>query len=249
MKKRILTLTVILAALAAVVIAATPQSEQEIGPRNGTIRFVVIGDRTGGHMPGVYEQAIAEIARLHPDFSVTVGDQIEGYSTDSVEVAGQWREYDSIVKQLPSPLHITPGNHDITYDQMEPWYRLYAGKPYYSFDQLGSHFIVLDVSRWEFGDPLPEAEMDWLIDDLKHNQLAAHTFVFFHKPYWIVSLERTNPIPCTNCLSATELMSCSTVTTMNTSAASVTEFCTPRSEAQAQRPRRCQTVSSIISPG
>jgi predicted phosphodiesterase len=193
MKKRILTLTVILAALAAVVVAATPQTEREIGPRNGTIRFVVIGDRTGGHVPGVYEQAIAEIVRLRPDFSVTVGDQIEGYSSDSAEVAGQWREYDSIVKPLPSPLYLTPGNHDITSDQMEPWYRLYAGKPYYSFDQLGSHFIVLDVSRWEFGDPLPKAEMDWLVDDLKHNQLAAHTFVFFHKPYWIQSLQQNKP--------------------------------------------------------
>jgi hypothetical protein len=193
MKNWILTLTVILAALAAVAIAATPQDERAIGPYNGTIRFAIIGDRTGGCVPGVYEQAIAEIARLRPDFSITVGDQIEGYSSDSAEVAEQWREYYSIVKPLPSPLHIIPGNHDITFDQMEPWYRLYAGEPYYSFDQLGSHFIVLDVSRWEFGEPLPKAEMEWLVDDLKHNELAAHTFVFFHKPYWIQTLQQDKP--------------------------------------------------------
>jgi hypothetical protein len=192
MKKLILTLTVILAVLGAA-FAATPHTERAIGPYNGTIRFVVIGDRTGRHQPGVYEQAIAEISRLRPDFSITVGDQIEGYSSDSTEIAVQWREYYSIVKPLPSPLYLTPGNHDITYDQMEPWYRQHAGEPYYSFDQLGSHFIVLDVSRWEFGEPLPKAQMDWLVDDLRNNELAAHTLVFFHKPYWIMALQQNKP--------------------------------------------------------
>jgi len=192
-KTRILQLTLVLAALATVGFAATPPGEEELGPRNGTIRFAVIGDRTGSHQPGVYEETIAEIVRLRPDFSITIGDQIEGYSTDSAAVAAEWREYDSIVRPLPSPLYLTPGNHDITFDQMEPWYKLYAGEPYYSFDKLGSHFIVLDVSRWEFGDPLPKAEMDWLIDDLEHNELATHTFVFCHKPYWIESLEQNRP--------------------------------------------------------
>ncbi len=193
MKRRFLILTLLVMALIAVVLAATPATKQEVGPRNATIRFAIIGDRTGGHVPGVYEEIIAEIARLRPDFSITVGDQIEGYSTDSTEVAAQWREYYSIVKPLPSPLYLTPGNHDITYDAMEPWYRLYAGKPYYSFDYGGSHFIVLDVSRWEFEDTLPKPEMDWLTDDLKQNEMAEHCFVFFHKPFWFESIEQSKP--------------------------------------------------------
>ena len=193
MRKRILQLTIMVAALATIVIAATPKQETESRLAATTLRFAVIGDRTGGHVEGVYEKIIVEIANLHPDFSINVGDMIEGYSEDSVEVARQWREYDSIVRPLTSPLHRTPGNHDITSDKMEPWYRQYAGNPYYSFDQGGSHFIVLDVSRWEFGDALPKREMTWLTDDLKQNQSAAHTFVFFHKPYWIESLEQNKP--------------------------------------------------------
>jgi hypothetical protein len=182
-----------LAALTVVVIAATPKQATEPQPTATTLRFAIIGDRTGGHVEGIYERIIAEVARLHPDFSINVGDMIEGYSEDSVEIAKQWREYDSIVRPLPSPLHRTPGNHDITTDKMEPWYRLYAGNPYYSFDLGGSHFVVLDVSRWEFADQLPAAQLKWLTNDLQEHQGAAHTFVFFHKPRWIESLEQNKP--------------------------------------------------------
>jgi hypothetical protein len=184
---------IIFALLFLTAIAANLQAQTSSGSQNCPIRFAVIGDRTGQHVPGIYEQIIAEVARMRPDFSITVGDHIEGYSSDSTEVAAQWREYDSIVKPLPSPLYLIPGNHDITYDQMEPWFRLHSGSPYYSFDKSGLHFIILDVSRWEFGDPLPKAEMDWLIDDLKKNEKAAYTLVFFHKPYWIESLQQNRP--------------------------------------------------------
>ncbi len=35
--------------------------------QSAPIRFAILGDRTGGMVPGVYEQMVAEVARLRPD--------------------------------------------------------------------------------------------------------------------------------------------------------------------------------------
>ena len=43
-----------------------------------SFRFVVVGDRTGNHVEGVYGEILDEVQRLRPDFVITVGDMIEG---------------------------------------------------------------------------------------------------------------------------------------------------------------------------
>lgn len=55
-------------------------------PRND-FRFSILGDRTGGARPGVYEQAGREIDQLQPDFVMHVGDLIEGGEDIRVRVA------------------------------------------------------------------------------------------------------------------------------------------------------------------
>ena len=37
--------------------------------------FVILGDRTGGHVAGVYGEIVDEVNLLRPDVVVTVGDQ------------------------------------------------------------------------------------------------------------------------------------------------------------------------------
>ncbi len=157
------------------------------------VRFAIIGDRTGSHVSGIYEQIIAEVERLKPDFVITVGDMIEGYTGDTVELGRQWREYKSLVAPLTMPIHLTPGNHDITTDSALSSYQQYAGKPYYSFDYGTLHLIVLDVSRWEASDSLPGKQLEWLITDLKNNRRATSTFVFFHKPFWFGTVANNQP--------------------------------------------------------
>ncbi len=153
------------------------------------VRFAVIGDRTGEAQEGIYPQVLAEIERLRPDFAVTVGDMIEGYTSDSVTIANEWREYyEEINTALTMPVHLTPGNHDITFDGMLPSYEQHAGKPYHSFDHRSLHFVVLDNSRWEAGEGFPEEQLEWIADDLKKHADASHTFVLFHKPFWYLTL-------------------------------------------------------------
>jgi hypothetical protein len=164
-----------------------------VGMGAPVVRFAIIGDRTGGHQPGVYEGIVAEVERLRPDFVLTVGDQIEGYTEDTAVLGGEWREYDSIVAPLSMPLHLAPGNHDITTDGQLAPYVAHNGRPYYSLDIQDLHFIVLDNSRWESSDKLPPEELDWLAADLGRTRKARFTFVFMHKPFWEQTTVRGRP--------------------------------------------------------
>ena len=157
--------------------------------------FVIMSDRTGGADQPMFEKAIGEIVLLKPDFVVTVGDMIEGYSSDTTEVKRQWEEYLGLVKVLSMPAHFTPGNHDITDASMIDLYRRYLGEPYHSFDVRGVHFVVLDNGRYASAEALPREETDWLAADLKRHKDAAFTFVLMHVPFWRETVAKGKPDP------------------------------------------------------
>ena len=182
--------------LMATTVFATPHDFKSITINKPPIRFAILGDRTGGHVDHVYEEIVAEVEEMKPDFVMTVGDQIEGYTEDAATLNKQWDEYFEIVKPLTMPLYITPGNHDITTDAAEPVYFDRVGKPNYTFDVNNYHFIVLDVSRWEKSSELSHQQLQWLIYDLMSHKDAAKTLVFFHKPFWYntVSLDKPDTL-------------------------------------------------------
>ena len=64
-----------------------PWTNLDMNNRPGTFRFAVISDRTGGHRPGIFGRSVRMINMLQPEFVMSVGDLIEGYSEDP----GQWR--------------------------------------------------------------------------------------------------------------------------------------------------------------
>jgi hypothetical protein len=153
------------------------------------VTFAIVGDRTGEHQGSVYEKVVAEAAKAKPEFMITVGDHIEGYErTDTMKLDREWKEIKAMVAPLKMPFHFTPGNHDITYDNALGTYERNAGKPYYSFDYKKMHFIVLDASRWEASDSLAPEQLNWLAADLAKSARTKFKFVFFHKPFWTVSV-------------------------------------------------------------
>ena len=95
------------------------------------MRFAVIGDRTGTAQPGVYEQVLEEIERLKPDFSITVGDMIEGPAPDTIEINRRWQEYMGIIQALSAPVYYTPGNNDIWDSTSLEFYKRYVGFIYW----------------------------------------------------------------------------------------------------------------------
>jgi hypothetical protein len=136
---------------------------------------------------------VAEVARMKPDFVMTVGDMIEGYKNDTSQVKKEWEEYFSIVEPLRMPIHFTPGNHDIWDSTSQMLYERYVGSPYYSFTVEGVHFAILDNSRWDTVGAFPREQIDWLVNDLEENSGARYTLVFFHKPFWIETVAQSKP--------------------------------------------------------
>src|SRR5881227_2402728 len=45
-------------------------------------QFAIVSDRTGGHRAKVFSRAVERLNLLQPEFVLTVGDLIEGYSED-----------------------------------------------------------------------------------------------------------------------------------------------------------------------
>jgi DNA repair exonuclease SbcCD nuclease subunit len=146
-------------------------------------RFVILGDRTGGARPGVFEQILKEADAEHPDFLVTVGDIIEGGSSDTAEA--QWQLVDAMLKPYTKyPIYLTPGNHDIFSPLTERLFREHSGHaPHYSFDRGPIHFTVLDNSRSEAA--LPAAEIAFLEQDFREHAAAPVKFVLMHCPNWL----------------------------------------------------------------
>jgi hypothetical protein len=107
-------------------------------------QFAVIGDRTGGHRPGVFSAGMTVLNLLQPEFVMSVGDFIEGYvdgqdDNESV-LESQWAEIDERVGALDMPMFFVQGNHDVNFDPSEKvWFdRVGASRGY-------GHFVYKDV--------------------------------------------------------------------------------------------------------
>src|SRR5262245_39999805 len=74
--------------------------------------FAVVSDRTGGHRPRIFSQAVEQLNLLQPAFVVSVGDLIEGYTKDGGRLGKEWKEFQSYTNKLNMPFFYVPGNHD-----------------------------------------------------------------------------------------------------------------------------------------
>ncbi|CAD7340188.1 metallophosphoesterase [Sphingomonadales bacterium 56] len=110
-----------------------------------SLRFVVIGDRTGQHRPGIFEKALAQVDRLHPDFVINIGDLIEGNTEDRAQIEAEWKEVNGAIDQLHTPFFYVPGNHDLTNDVQQQIWRAKLGADYYHFRYKGALFIILNT--------------------------------------------------------------------------------------------------------
>ena len=177
---------------AAVLVAAASCLSVILAAASGGDRFtfILLGDRTGGAQPGVYEQIWQETAAEHPAFVISCGDSIEGQQDESA--AGQWEEVERVwTKYRRVPLYLAPGNHDIWSEASEKLFRQHAGHPpRYSFDYGEAHFTILDNSR---SDEFSAEDLDFLGKDLKAHAGAAVKLIVSHRPSWILGAALNNP--------------------------------------------------------
>jgi len=151
-------------------------------------RFVVVSDRTGGHQPGAWAHAVEQINRLKPDFVVSIGDLIEGYTASEQTVRQEWNEFDAVTRQLDAPFFYCPGNHDVGDPVPRKLFtELHGvdGKAYYSFDYRGCHFVILDSEALiRATAALAPAQWSWLQDDLAAAANSRHIFILEHHPLY-----------------------------------------------------------------
>lgn len=128
-----------------VVAASVPRTEKPFLDDPDNFQFIVVGDRTGGHRPGVFDHAMDQVNWLQPEFVMCVGDLIEGYSEDRNVLEEEWDELDGMVDKLQMPFFYTVGNHDMGNNIMQALWNERHGSDYYHFIYKNVLFISLNT--------------------------------------------------------------------------------------------------------
>jgi predicted phosphodiesterase len=164
-----------------------PYSNLELNNGEDNFQFAIVTDRTGGHRPGVFMDGIRKLNLLRPEFVMSVGDLIEGYTEDTVELKRQWKEFNGFIDSLKAPFFYVPGNHDITNKVQEEFWYSQFGRPYYHFVYRDVLFLCLNsedgypgAGRGRIGDE----QFEWIERTLEENSDVRWTLVFMHQPLW-----------------------------------------------------------------
>src|SRR5215213_4534334 len=91
-----------------------PWTKLDLNNDPANFQFAIVTDRTGGHRAGVFEDAVTKLNLLQPEFVMSVGDLIEGFSKEPRGVDAMWDEFESFVAKLKMPFFYVPGNHDLS---------------------------------------------------------------------------------------------------------------------------------------
>ncbi len=164
-----------------------PWTDKVLNNSKEDFQFAIVTDRTGGHRAGVFMDAVNKLNLLQPEFVISVGDLIEGYTENMPELENQWNEFDGFVNQLEMPFFYVPGNHDITNQVMEDVWKSRLGDTYYSFIYKEVLFLCLnseDQKRGAGRGTISDEQYNWIKATLNKNEDVKHTLVFMHQPLW-----------------------------------------------------------------
>lgn len=173
-----------------------PWSDKPLFNDPRRFQIAIMTDRTGGHRPGIWEKGVRVVNLLRPEFVMSVGDLIEGYSDDPREVHAQWKEFLGFIDEMKMKFFFVPGNHDVSNPLMHKIWRDHFGPEWYSFDYKGVHFMAL--SSEDTKDQIGGEQLKWIEEDLEKSRDARWTLLFFHKPLWVMAereIAAGNPDP------------------------------------------------------
>ena len=146
-------------------------------------QFAVVSDRTGGHRPKVFSQAVQRINMLQPEFVVSVGDLIEGYTTKDEVMAKEWKEFTGYIDQLQMPFFYVPGNHDLTNKELNADWTKRFGRKFYHFAYKNTLFLCVNSEDGQASTVSAE-QTEYFRKALDENKDVKWTLVFLHKPMW-----------------------------------------------------------------
>jgi 3',5'-cyclic-AMP phosphodiesterase len=157
------------------------------------------------------EQCFRKASAIHCDFAIQGGDHVFDSLAVSKERANSLFDlYNKTEQTLGVKLHHTIGNHDCfgiyTASGVSTTDPLYGkkmfedrfGKPYYSFDHKGVHFIVLDsigiTEDRAYEGRIDAPQLAWLRSDLKSQSATKPIIVTTHIPL-VTAFNSYVPVP------------------------------------------------------
>jgi hypothetical protein len=161
-----------------------PWSHLRLNNDQETFRFAIISDRTGGHRAQVFSQAVERLNLMQPEFVLSVGDLIEGYTDDKDKLAGEWKEFQTYISQLQMPFFYVPGNHDVSKLGEKTWKEKF-GRRYYHFIYKNVLFLMLcaDDPNARLGR-ISDEQISYIKKTLEDNKTVQWTIVSLHRPLW-----------------------------------------------------------------
>lgn len=161
-----------------------PYTHLQVTSNDDDFQFAIVSDNTGKSRPGIFASAIDKLNILQPEFVMSVGDLIEGYTENVNEISKEWKDINRIIHRLEMPFFYVPGNHDISNETMyEQWEERY-GTPYYHFIYKNVLFLILNTEdrRPVF---IGQQQIDYVKKVLTQNPSVRWTFVFMHRSMWV----------------------------------------------------------------
>ncbi|MBW2241193.1 MAG: metallophosphoesterase [Deltaproteobacteria bacterium] len=130
-----------------------PWNHLDFQNRPEDFTFAIVSDLTGGYRPGVFPAAVERLNLLRPEFVVSVGDLIEGYTEDRAVLTSEWDAFDAMLAPLHAPFFYAAGNHDYSNPVMADVWKERLGRDYYHLLYRNVLFLVLNTEKKQF--PLP----------------------------------------------------------------------------------------------
>lgn len=164
-----------------------PWNHLEVNNKPSTFQFAIVTDRTGSVRPGVFPDAVNKLNLLQPEFVMSVGDLISGYTEDEEKIDQEWDEFTGFISKLQMPFFYLPGNHDYINDVMARKWKERFGKDYYHFVYKDVLFLCLNSEELKRGSgrgyiDLPQFE--YAAKVLEDHPEVKWTMVFLHQPLW-----------------------------------------------------------------
>ena len=161
----------------------TPWTGRQFLNDAAEFQFAIIADIHGGNRPGVFEDAVDKINLMRPEFVLSVGDLINGYTEDEAQIDSEWDAFEQQVAPLGMRFFFVPGNHDLSNETMTRKWEERYGRSYYHFLYRDVLFLCLnseDPNRTSMSDQ----QVQYVAGVLAENTDVRWTFVFMHKPFW-----------------------------------------------------------------
>ncbi len=160
-----------------------------------SFQFAVVSDRTGGHRPKIFTRAVERINLLQPEFVVSVGDLIEGYTTKPEQLNKEWDEFGGMTAKFQMPFFYVPGNHDLTNNVQNDDWKARFGRKFYHFVYKGVLFFAVNSEDEDAAEKdekkkykasyVSAEQTAYFKKVLEETKGVRWVMVFLHKPLWV----------------------------------------------------------------